>query len=704
MRFEIVRELFLKDVRETLRDRRSLLLMFGIPLLLYPLLTLGVAGVTAATQRRMQAQPTRLTVVNSEAAPHLLARILKSKGDFRLVTPKDPSTELSAGKIDAVLILPLDCEADALAARPGAEIRVQLDRSRNTSELARRRLDDLLQEYEQWVIEQRLKARGFPASLVRPLKVVTDDVATANQRMGRLLALLLPMILLVTGMLGAFGPAVNAITSERELGTLETLLVTPARKIELLAAKGALVLLACLMTAGINLLSMSLVLWRTVSLAEGAAPGAAGGAFTLDAGALALSFLAAVPTLIFFAGAVLVVVLAARNFREANAYATFLFLLPMAPMFVSMWEPKTTPALLLTPMVNTTLIIRDVLTDRAGMEAFLLAFASSTLYATLMLSVAARLFSTEELVSTSWEPLLLKGFRRGMRRKRRLPAVDEALALFAVQLLLLIYLSPAFQRWGFVGIVAGNELLLITAPTLLFAWMFRYHWRETFAWRRASGAELIGAALIGMGVLPWVYGLAALQQRFWQQDPETARATMQLLFPALMQHPLLTALAVGLLAGVCEELLYRGPIQTALARRLPAWLALGFGAFLFAVAHLDIHGLLFRTGLGVLLGWIVLRGGSIFPAMVTHAVADAVHFGLLGSILHEAGPQGSTNPFEIAARFSAAFAGSWGTWLALGSALLLLGFWLLLAGQQRRALQERCAPPDPRPCPDESAV
>jgi membrane protease YdiL (CAAX protease family) len=102
---------------------------------------------------------------------------------------------------------------------------------------------------------------------------------------------------------------------------------------------------------------------------------------------------------------------------------------------------------------------------------------------------------------------------------------------------------------------------------------------------------------------------------------------LELFLPSFRQHPVLTVAVLGTLAGSCEELLFRGPLQTALVRRLPAWLALGIGGFLFAAAHGDAQGLLFRTLLGVLLGWLVLRTGSIFPAMGMHAVVDWIALG-----------------------------------------------------------------------------
>src|SRR6185503_16436584 len=107
-------------------------------------------------------------------------------------------------------------------------------------------------------------------------------------------------------------------------------------------------------------------------------------------------------SLITFATLVLIIGLLARNFREANALATPVMLIPLASMMVGMLEPQMSPGLLVTPVANTTVIIREVLTHRVSAGAFVLAFISSCVYAGLLLSAAARVFTNEQLVNPSW--------------------------------------------------------------------------------------------------------------------------------------------------------------------------------------------------------------------------------------------------------------------------------------------------------------
>jgi len=210
-----------------------------------------------------------------------------------------------------------------------------------------------------------------------------------------------------------------------------------------------------------------------------------------------------------------------------------------------------------------------------------------------------------------------------MPRPRRLPAVDEAMILFSAVLLLLFYVSPTFARHGLLPAVVGNELLLILAPCLLFAWVARWDWVPTFNWRKSSAPILLAAALIGIGLCPWVQFENYFQEKLWPTDPQVAKENAELFVNALKAFPVVSVLVVGLLAGICEEILFRGPVQVSLLRRTPPAWAIFFAAVLFSAAHLDLHGFPIRTVLGCVLGWMAWNRRSIFPAMLAHCCFDS---------------------------------------------------------------------------------
>jgi ABC-type Na+ efflux pump permease subunit/membrane protease YdiL (CAAX protease family) len=623
-RMNIVAAVFRKELRELLRDRRSLMIMFGVPIVLYPLLTVALGSLARSQEKKLKDEAAKVIVVNGSSAPHLLEQLGAAGSGIEVITqwaapttrpattpaavsaatrdpaaglepdarpttaPTSPTTapatastaDLESGKVAAMLEVPPDAQVRALAGEQ-PEFILRVNRSRFQQAAAvERKLEKAIRDFERWVIEQRLAGHGVPASLLAPLKTTTVDVATGGQRLGSLMATMLPLFILITGTLGSFFPAINATTTERERGTMETLLASPAGRTEVLVGKGLLVFLGGLVTAGLNLLSMTLVMrWLFASLAR--SPAMAD--LSIDPRAIGLAYLAAVPTLVFITGLVMVAGLFARTFQEANALALPVMLLPLASAAVGLTDPPTTPGLLATPIANTTVIIRDILTGRATVGAFLFATAMSLLYAGLLLSAAARVFNTEQLVNPSWEPLSIKGLglkrrRTGAPRKTRLPSVDAAIALFLASLLLLLYSAPYMRELPFFAILLISSVVLVAAPALLLAWAARWPWVQTFALRRPPLLALVGGALVGIGLAPCINLLYLLQNRIWPANAENFDQIFKLFLPAVVEHPVLTPLLVGVLAGLCEELLYRGPIQTALLRRLPVKAALLIGA------------------------------------------------------------------------------------------------------------------------------
>src|SRR5204863_4234439 len=134
---------------------------------------------------------------------------------------------LRSRQVEGVVVIPNGLEADLLAGKDVA-VTLRFDRSRTEADFAERKLNKVLAGYQEWVVAQRLKQYGAPPTVTKGVTRNVEDVSTATQRMGNRLAQMMPMLVLITGMLGALFPALSATTTERELGTLETLLVSPA--------------------------------------------------------------------------------------------------------------------------------------------------------------------------------------------------------------------------------------------------------------------------------------------------------------------------------------------------------------------------------------------------------------------------------------------------------------------------------------------
>ena len=246
-----------------------------------------------------------------------------------------------------------------------------------------------------------------------------------------------------------------------------------------------------------------------------------------------------------------------------------------------------------------------------------------------------------------------------------------------------------------IGGMALSEVLLLALPALLWASVGKQDLREVFSWRRASGREDVGAVLMALGFLPWVQTVVVVQNHLLPKLMHSQDDGAAFLLPLLAQHPWLMVTLLPLSAAFSEELLFRGPLQKVLLRRMSAGLAVTVGGFLFAAAHLDLPGILVRMALGVLLGVLVLRGRSIFPAMVLHGIYDAA---ALGSAAWDVHAQGLTATLHTAAQNDmgvsrAELIGG----PVVGTVLLALGWGLCVSAWRRRDAVRVAPAPEAEP-------
>ncbi len=244
---------------------------------------------------------------------------------------------------------------------------------------------------------------------------------------------------------------------------------------------------------------------------------------------------------------------------------------------------------------------------------------------------------------------------------------------------------PSWFGIVLIIVMVIGELLFCALPAVLWAVIGRQKLVEALAWRRASGWEYVGAVLLGLGFLPWVQTLVVMQNHIWPRSMAVQGASNALLLPLLLHYPVVMVLALPLSAAFSEELFFRGPLQRALIKRMPVWVAVGVGSLIFAAAHFDVPGFAVRTMLGVLLAVLVLRGRSIFPAMTLHFVYDAA---ALGSAAWDVHTQGLSAAVRVAGR------ADMGVSLrelvistAVGTLLLAAGWGLCLSAWRRKQVE-----------------
>jgi len=601
-----------KELRETLRDRRTLAVMVLFPLVIYPLVSLVTAQVLAARVARIDAHVARIAVSGPPALTGELRRRL-SGPDVLVVAGAEGAgrADLAANRVDAV------AEVKPGAAGKPPEVRLLFDETREESTSARDR------------VEQALAAPVGGANCRPAFSVAAAGVAARTQVSGYMLSKILPLVVVVMVMLGAFHPAIDITAGERERSTLETTLSAPIDRTSLMAGKVLAVATLASLTGVLNLASMSLTVLEGTHLIAG---GAKAPIPWLRAAA---AFAVVPPTAFLFASVMVAIGALARSFKEAQTLLTPVYFLCMAPALTAgLGDFQLRGVTAWIPGVGVTLLARDLILGHASLGVALAVLCSTALYGVAALALAARLYDSERLFFSDEAGLGLGEWLRHVASGRSTTAgaldggdgqppttAGHALALYGVACVLLLFVFVPLQSWRLGPGLALSEWAGLGGLTWLYARGRGQKLAEVIWLRSPSATAVAGAVLIGLSA--WlVVGLLA--EWILPAPKEVVESLRRAVAPTDGgRGTLLTLFLMALTPAVCEEALFRGPILRGLRTRLsPAGTAILTG-LLFGIFHLDPWRLLPTAILGVALSGIALASDSIVPAMVAHFVNNA---------------------------------------------------------------------------------
>ena len=651
--------LCLKELREILRDRRTIVTLLLMPLLVYPLLSLGfqrlmltsldgareIRGVLAVDSqaafdqvRRMlqdgevligDSRQRAVTAKRPTDAGKAKLPLLEPKLEMSLAIRTNPEEDVATGEVDLAILV----NHGAASAIPGgspAALHCELV-SREGSLVSQAALDyvqDRLQAVNEYYVRQQLQARG--RSLRYPAQVSRRSIHGSGAALT--LTTLIPLILILMTITGAVYPAIDLTAGERERGTLEALMAAPVPRLGLLAAKYVAVVTVALLTASANLLAMSVTLSAT-------------GLSELLFGKSGLSPLVLgeiLALLILFAGFFSAVLLAltsfARSFKEAQAYLIPVMLLSMAPGLITLTPGVEFNALLaVTPLINIVLLARDLFEGHVDPTLATAAVLTTALYALAAIGLAARVFGTDAILygsEASWSDF----FRRSPRA-RPVPSVSGAMFCLALLFPACFLLRGLLAQVPYEGLSSRlvfnglSTVVLFGGFPLAATIVQRLPWRETFRLRGARPLACLGALLLGVSLWPLAHEVYLLNEIIGLKalSPELLQYAEKLL-ASLPEAPLWLVLATLAVApAVCEELLFRGYVLRALLAATSERNSIVISAVLFGGFHvlttdaLAAGRLLPSTFLGLILGWVAWRTSSVVPGMLLHAC----HNGLL---------------------------------------------------------------------------
>jgi len=399
------RTIYRKELKDILRDRRSLVSMTVVPLLLTPVLIIGTTYFVSSQAKKV-AEKKSIVRWSGTQAPDLKEQ-LRSLEDIDLLDGSDDHETIAAllrdKTIDLAIVVSPDFDTQ-LASRETSDrkpgVTLFFDETRERSNLALRRVSKVCRAFENRILAGILERHGLPPGIVEPVGIVERNVRS-KEEMGRYgIGMFLPYLIIMTLLSGAMYPAIDMTAGEKERGTLETLLAAGVPRTDIVLGKFLLVFTAALVTLGLTIASLFFTFSYSVQLApDMAAEIARRFAFSLDAIAFLQIILALVPLAAIFSALLMTISLFAKSYREAQSYTMpMLIVVLMLSMVSLMPMTEFSTSLAFVPILNSALTLRNAFAGTGEMSLVAITVGVNLLLSAICFYLIFTMFRREEVL------------------------------------------------------------------------------------------------------------------------------------------------------------------------------------------------------------------------------------------------------------------------------------------------------------------
>ncbi|GMR12866.1 MAG: ABC transporter permease [Gemmatimonadota bacterium] len=374
--------IYAHELRSAFRERNIVIYSIVLPVVMYPLLLWAIFAGIQFVQGQTDRLESRVVLVGLPEVHRALADSLEEKDGVELVPWEDSQdaavSAIAAGRLD-VLVEFAAPDSNGVALPNNFTVRLYYNEARDRSSGARARVEEVLTDYRDAWLDRERKDLGVSDTAWDDFGIVLKNVASPDEVVRFLLALIIPTLMIITVALAAFYPAVDATAGERERSTWETMMTVAASRATVATAKYLYV--ATFGTVGglLNLVALGLSLrWilaplggSTEELASAGIPLSAFPVIALGTALLAL----------FVAAIMLVLAAFARTFKEGQSMITpFYILLILPSMFMQDPDMEFSMLLASIPVLNIILLIREAIMGVYHMPQIAVTFLSQILF------------------------------------------------------------------------------------------------------------------------------------------------------------------------------------------------------------------------------------------------------------------------------------------------------------------------------------
>ena len=394
-----------KEILSTIRDRRAIVSNLLVPLILLPVMMLGLPLALGGLFARETATVTQIGVQGMDRlTPEL--RTLLTDQNLELAATDDPEGAVRDDTYPVALAVPPDF-ADAVTDGERVQVTVYSKAGNLRSELNAGKVQSAVQSYRQALVTERVREAGLDPAVLEPIGLQTVDASREQEIASGQLAWLFPFFIAIWTLVGGQMTAIDATAGEKERGTLEVLLVAPIRRTEVVAGKFLATLLFGLTAALMAIVGFLLggaILRGLVAPRMGAEANELmqvfGGSISVDAGTVLLLLGSALLLAAVVAALLLAIAMFARSYKEAQSYIgplSFVFILPAVGLqFRDLIDLG--PAIAWIPVLNVLVLMDDLIGGTATAAQVTVTWLALALTVLVFLAFSYRTFRREDVI------------------------------------------------------------------------------------------------------------------------------------------------------------------------------------------------------------------------------------------------------------------------------------------------------------------
>lgn len=671
MRTRVIKNLYKKELLDVLRDKKTVLMMLVVPLVLYPLMFIVGMQLMAGISVSMSERTYRIAIDFEDAdgaVQRQFEALAQSEEAYSLafLEPEEPKQALKDEEIDAYI------EQKTRDGKVFFEI--YYASAVTNSSYATDMIEEILARYSAMLSVQNVEAAGLDAEqILHPVDISYVDTSSGEESAGSLLGTVLPFMLIVSLLLGTMYPAIDTTAGERERGTLETVLTLPVSNRELIVSKFLTVATIGVVSAVLNIIAMSFVGAYMYNMLKNMSDHMQSVAMERFVPAMLVGVLCVLAFAVFISAVTMCVCAFAKSYKEANNYITPLTLVVMFASFIGFIPNVTlTGNMALVPVANICLLIRDLLAFKIDIGIIAVVLASNVAYGIIAIMFLGKIYNSESILFGDGSGSVQIFERRSNMVQGGVPTIGDAWLVVAVTAVVIIYAGSSVQlRFGYFGVL-GTQFIIFGIP-LLAALYTKKNLRQTFRLRLCSPRYIFGGIVMAFGAIALGMVLTALVSMVFQTSAENASDSMQQL---IGDSFLSTLFVVALAPAICEELMFRGYIFSAFEAKLTPVAAIAGASVIFGLYHMSVVRFFTTAMIGAVICYVAHKSKSILPGMLMHFINNAL------SVLVMYYPQqmGRVLPFIVQETFTVS---DLLLLAAAGILLLTVGKWI--AGTRSKA-------------------